>query len=768
LEELLHGVGAGTLQECDWPMESPPQPPSEKPADQSSKGLPAEADTTPAAASGKDPATGGSAQAQASSRSSRDRDLWTDACKSGEDVLFYSINQARMRVLKNKIGLLELYRYVFCRQFFFLSSMGKLSVCADKATKYLQLTKAKIDRMLQLQLIERQFALAQQQTQQAQQAGITLTPTQPTNMQLTITPQKSNSPEMFGISNSALMENAPNTTTTTNANTPVATALLQASAPPQATGPEAGTQALAALNQMVCMFADYFDSHIDVRRKQADVFIVCAAVKIVRTLRELLLQAINANIQQSAPAHAHLLAQQQTNAQHLQPAAHDQSFMGGGMSMSMSRALSPSPAQTRANLLGHPSTSAQPGTQSNTQPGGSQALSPPKTSALAGYSYAAPVPEHPSAHRSMSMSTRSPPPSSFPEQANSRQTAGTTAGPAQPPSQVSMSLLGSLSVARDLVTNTNNSNNIVMYTEVARHLSELLTFAAARLYTVSNCADVSPLLSARIQALQQLATPNTAQISDALTMSNRIYLLADSNSSSVDDGSDEVFLHRQSRGNKSAHAHQNLNCAKSYRALALHMACVCNTWDDADAIAHTNPAAVKYFNDFNSTQTAAAATQTATQQPDSTGTQPATAASSKKVDISELITCDILDTLLSYSPRVRGLMNCAWPMSFLNGCLQQSNAQPPAQTPPGMLNSSPYLSTSPTRTHAVQAPQLQQAGNPPRQAFANTHGGGGSVGPGGSGSFKETQGMVVSDAALAARIIEKVSLECMLRCLILC
>jgi hypothetical protein len=85
-----------------------------------------------------------------------------------------------------------------------------------------------------------------------------------------------------------------------------------------------------------------------------------------------------------------------------------------------------------------------------------------------------------------------------------------------------------------------------------------------------------------------------------------------------------------------------------------------------------------------------------------------------------------------------------------------------------MLNSSPYLSTSPTRTHAVQAPQLQQAGNPPRQAFANTHGGGGSVGPGGSGSFKETQGMVVSDAALAARIIEKVSLECMLRCLILC
>ena len=51
--------------------------------------------------------------------------LWEDSLNEGENVLLYSINSARMRILKNKISIRELRRYVFSRQVHFLAQQLK-------------------------------------------------------------------------------------------------------------------------------------------------------------------------------------------------------------------------------------------------------------------------------------------------------------------------------------------------------------------------------------------------------------------------------------------------------------------------------------------------------------------------------------------------------------------------------------------------------------------------------------------------------------------
>lgn len=45
-----------------------------------------------------------------------EKTLWNDACRLGDCVVKYSINEVRERVLKDKIGLLELKQYIFARQ----------------------------------------------------------------------------------------------------------------------------------------------------------------------------------------------------------------------------------------------------------------------------------------------------------------------------------------------------------------------------------------------------------------------------------------------------------------------------------------------------------------------------------------------------------------------------------------------------------------------------------------------------------------------------
>ena len=63
--------------------------------------------------------------------------LWMSACQQGEAVLHYSINNSRMKVLKNKSSMLELYHYVFARECFFLFGLNRLSLCAEKSLVFI-------------------------------------------------------------------------------------------------------------------------------------------------------------------------------------------------------------------------------------------------------------------------------------------------------------------------------------------------------------------------------------------------------------------------------------------------------------------------------------------------------------------------------------------------------------------------------------------------------------------------------------------------------
>lgn len=75
--------------------------------------------------------------------------LWLCAMQQGETLLTYSINHARMKVLKSKLCMLELSQYVFARECFFLYILGKHSLCAEKGLMFItnmrSLLKHKLD-----------------------------------------------------------------------------------------------------------------------------------------------------------------------------------------------------------------------------------------------------------------------------------------------------------------------------------------------------------------------------------------------------------------------------------------------------------------------------------------------------------------------------------------------------------------------------------------------------------------------------------------------
>lgn len=135
LEALLGVVPEGTLPRDDWPLvvledvrtnqKSTSSTPTPQPS--SVEGAPdEEADT-----------------------SQSDFDLlWKDPLIEGESVLLYSINSARMRILKNKIGLRELRRYVFSRQMHFLAQQRRCCEFASKGVQFVSDTYSSI--LLQL------------------------------------------------------------------------------------------------------------------------------------------------------------------------------------------------------------------------------------------------------------------------------------------------------------------------------------------------------------------------------------------------------------------------------------------------------------------------------------------------------------------------------------------------------------------------------------------------------------------------------------------
>jgi hypothetical protein len=72
-----------------------------------------------------------------STSSGGNRDCMSDAVKNGEEITTYSINMARMKILKNRLSFWELKRYVFSRQLFFLVALKKPAHCAQKSLKFL-------------------------------------------------------------------------------------------------------------------------------------------------------------------------------------------------------------------------------------------------------------------------------------------------------------------------------------------------------------------------------------------------------------------------------------------------------------------------------------------------------------------------------------------------------------------------------------------------------------------------------------------------------
>ena len=154
LEALLAFAPSNLLPINDWPMvagesvKNPIKKKKEVKADESTASgttetLPPPPPTTPPPAN-VSPNGGNSGIL-------KEKDAWTECCKQGDDVLIYSINEARIKLLKNKMSLLELQRYVFSRQFYFLQMLDKPVTCAEKGFAYVRATYESIySRLFQL------------------------------------------------------------------------------------------------------------------------------------------------------------------------------------------------------------------------------------------------------------------------------------------------------------------------------------------------------------------------------------------------------------------------------------------------------------------------------------------------------------------------------------------------------------------------------------------------------------------------------------------
>eukprot|EP00981_Chlorochromonas_danica_P003729 scaffold686_cov177-Ochromonas_danica.AAC.13 len=142
LEALLSFAAWNTLPDSDWPMVSP-MVDSNQPG--SSGGI-----TSSSSSSTTGPndgvINGGTNNVDAppppppplsTPSSSREKDLFSDAVKNGDDIVAYSINLSRMKILRNKMSLLEYHRYLYARQIFFLVQLQRPVQCATKSRGFL-------------------------------------------------------------------------------------------------------------------------------------------------------------------------------------------------------------------------------------------------------------------------------------------------------------------------------------------------------------------------------------------------------------------------------------------------------------------------------------------------------------------------------------------------------------------------------------------------------------------------------------------------------
>ena len=137
LEMLLSSGILTNLAENLWPLVPADVGAAAKTKTRSSiSGRLGDAESEPAPESGEEGGAVDGGKERGSSAHSTP--VWTSACQQGEAVLLYSINASRMKVLKNKVSVLELNHYVFARECFFLFGLNRLSLCAEKGLVFIQ------------------------------------------------------------------------------------------------------------------------------------------------------------------------------------------------------------------------------------------------------------------------------------------------------------------------------------------------------------------------------------------------------------------------------------------------------------------------------------------------------------------------------------------------------------------------------------------------------------------------------------------------------
>lgn len=192
------------------------------------------------------------------SQYSKWRESWTDASKYGEEVMLYSINSVRMRVLKNKIGLLELQRYVYARIVYFLTLLGKPALVAEKGLQFLSFMRNTIDKKLAQEddvtanQHQHQQLLLQQQQQQQFDSG--------SSRASHSSFQSPNPIQLAGSYDHASFSPAPSST-------------MHSSSPPTSY-PSLGSGSTSSTAASVSIYPS--------RRALADVWVVTAAMKVVQ------------------------------------------------------------------------------------------------------------------------------------------------------------------------------------------------------------------------------------------------------------------------------------------------------------------------------------------------------------------------------------------------------------------------------------------------------------------------------------------------------
>lgn len=76
----------------------------------------------------------------------KEKHVFSDLVKNAEDIVSYSINLSRMKVLRNKLSFLELKRYIFARKMYFFVTLQRPTKFAYESLDFLRFVSSFIER----------------------------------------------------------------------------------------------------------------------------------------------------------------------------------------------------------------------------------------------------------------------------------------------------------------------------------------------------------------------------------------------------------------------------------------------------------------------------------------------------------------------------------------------------------------------------------------------------------------------------------------------